>query len=370
MGVTNGTAVLTQINNQGGVLGDVAIGVGNTVINGAGQPSQPWSFDGGNNRSVNAGSIGFGSVITTGDANTIVGFSRSGERGGAAPVSQPATPQVSVATTPARQPIQSSAPAATLAPEQGNAGWGRVGAVVQGAGQAFSYMAKGTLENAGKAAGAFAKGYQQTFGQQGSMGETPVAASPSRTQTTSANQQQSGFSQRQAAQPVAGQGSVADNFAKVAALSAIGTTMAVGFAAAAPLVLAAAPAVAMAYMAIKAAEALMSFFNKGGQQQGQQSATSQQQQQQPARQQAGQPQQGQAQAQAPAAAAPAPAPVQGAQQATYQQLEIPGLQTPGNASGGTEFTQDVNLGGETASQAPGFNMETVSQALAAARGGR
>lgn len=368
MVVTNGTAVLTQINNQGGVLEGVAIGVGNTVINSAGQPSQPWISDGRNNRSVNSGSIGEYSVITTGDANNIVGFSRSGGRGGAAPVSQPATPQISVTTTPAQQPTQSSAPAATPAPEQGNANGvgGRVGAVVQGASQAFSYMVKGTFENVGKAAGAFAKGYQQTFGQQGSMGETKVPASLSRTQTAATDQQQSGYN-RQTTAPVAGKGSVADKFATGAALSAIGTTMAVGFAAAAPLVLAAAPAVAMAYMAIKAAEALMNFF-KGGKQQGQPAATPQQQQQQqePAgRQQAGQPPQGQDQAQTPAAAAPAPAPVQGAQQAE--------LQTPGNASGGTtgiQFTQDVNLGSVQAPPAPSFDLDVVFKSMQAGMGSR
>jgi hypothetical protein len=253
-------------------------------------------------------------------------------------------------------------------------------------------MAKGTFENAGKVVGAFAKGYQQTFGQQGSMGETKVPASLSRTQTAATNQQQRGYN-RQTTAPV--KGSVADKFATGAALSAIGTTMAVGFAAAAPLVLAAAPAVAMAYMAIKAAEALMNFF-KGGKQQGQPAATPQQQQQQPAgRQQAGQPPQGQAQVQAPAAAAPAPAPAsqqagqQQPQGQTGQQTQAPAaqataqasaqgeqqaeLQTPGNASGGTtgiQFTESINLGGETASQVPGFNMDTVNQALAAARGSR
>ncbi len=379
MGVTNGTAVLTQINNQGGVLEGVAIGVGNTVINGAGQPSQPWIFDGRNNRSVNAGSIGEYSVITTGDANNIVGFSRSGERDGAAPVSQPATPQASVATTPVRQSTQ-SAPAATPAPEQGNANgaWGRVGAVVQGAGQAFSYMAKGTFENVGKAAGAFAKGYQQTFGQQGSMGQTQVPASQARTQPAATDQQQASYSNRQTTAPVAGKGSVADGLAKVAALSAIGTTMAVGFAAAAPLVLAAAPAVAMAYMAIKAAEALMNFF-KGVKQQGQPAATSQQQQQQqqPAGQQAGQPlhgfnwnanqQQGQAQVQAPAAQSTAQASAQGEQQPTDQQLAIPGLESTSNANGastGIQFTQDVDLGSMKA-PAPGFNLDAVMGALSA-----
>jgi hypothetical protein len=111
----------------------------------------------------------------------------------------------------------------------------------------------------------------------------------------------------------------------------------------------------MAYMAIKTAEALMSFFNKGDQQQGQPAATSQQQQQQPAeRQQAGQQQpQGQTgqQTQAPAAAAPAPAPVQEGQQAE--------LQTPGNASGGTtgiQFTESVNLDA-------GFNLDAYLQSI-------
>jgi hypothetical protein len=257
-------------------------------------------------------------------------------------------------------------------PEQGNANgaWGRVGAVVQGASQAFSYMAKGTFENAGKAVGAFAKGYQQTFGQQGSMGETKVAASQARTQPAAANQQQASYSNRQTTAPV--KGSFGDKLAKVAALSAIGTTMAVGFAAAAPLVLAAAPAVAMAYMAIKAAEALMNFF-KGGKQQGQPAATPQQQQQEPAgRQQAGQPphgfnpnanqQQGQAQAQTPAAQSTEPAPV--------REQQSPALETTSNAKTGIQFTQDVNLGSVQAPPAPSFDLDVVFQSMQAGMGSR
>lgn len=256
--------------------------------------------------------------------------------------------------------------------ETGQSAWSNVqGAakwVAEGTKSNAKWVAEGTQNNFGKvvafgadtaarAVNAWEARRAQSPVVQGSMGQTQVPASQARTQPAAANQQQASYSNRQTTAPVAGKGSVADGLAKVAALSAIGTTMAVGFAAAAPLVLAAAPAVAMAYMAIKTAEALMSFFNKGDQQQGQPVATSQQQQQQPTRQQ-----QGQAQTQAPAAAAPAPAPVQEGQQAE--------LQTPGNASGGTEFTQDVNLGSVQAPPALGFNMETVSQALAAARGSR
>lgn len=287
--------------------------------------------------------------------------------------------QASLATEQSRAQLERryAQPAATRVPsETGQSAWSNV----QGAAK---WVAEGTQNNFGKvvafgadtaarAVNAWEVRRAQSPVVQGSMGQTPVAASPSRTKTAAANQQQSGFSQRQAAQPVAGQGKFGDKFAKVAAFSAIGTTMAVGFAAAAPLVLAAAPAVAMAYMAIKTVEALMKFF-AGGKQQGQQSATSQQQQQQPARQQAGQQQpQGQTgqQAQAPAAQATAPAPVQGAQQATYQQLEIPGLQTPGNASGGTEFTQDVNLGSVQAPPAPSFDLDVVFKSMQAGMGSR
>lgn len=69
---------------------------------------------------------------------------------------------------------------------------------------------------------------------------------------------------------------------------------------------------------------------------------------------------------------PAPA-SQGEQQPAYQQLAIPGLVTTGNPNGGVtgiQFTQDVNLGSVGAPSAPGFNMDTVAQALAAARGSR
>ena len=356
----------STIDNRFGYINQSAVGVG--MISGYPQSVSGVNSEGfvGFNGWVAQEIDGNGSFSFNNRGGTIEGqnIGRANEvtvNGQSVPSQSPQTaPQASVTTTPAQQPTQSPAPAATPAPEQGNANGvgGRVGAVVQGAGQAFSYMAKGTFENAGKAVGAFAKGYQQTFGQQGSMGETKVPASLSRTQTAATNQQQSGYN-RQTTAPV--KGSVADKFATGAALSAIGTTMAVGFAAAAPLVLAAAPAVAMAYMAIKAAEALMNFF-KGGKQQGQPQATSGQQQQ-PARQQAGQQQpQGQTGQQTQAPAAQATAPVQEGQQAE--------LQTASNASGGTEFTQDVNVGGVQAPSALGFNMDTVSQALAAARGSR
>jgi hypothetical protein len=219
-----------------------------------------------------------------------------------------------------------------------NAKW-----VVEGTQNNFGKVVAFGADTAARAVNAWEVRRAQSPVVQGSMGETKVPASLSRTQPAATNQQQASYSNRQTTAPVAGQGKFGDKFAKVAALSAIGTTMAVGFAAAAPLVLAAAPAVAMAYMAIKTVEALMKFFNKGGQQQGQPRATSGQQQQQPTRQQ-----QGQAQTQAPAAQATAPAPVQGAQQAE--------LQTPGNASGGTEFTQDVNLD-------TGFNLDAYLQSI-------
>ena len=215
-------------------------------------------------------------------------------------------------------------------------------------------------ERVGNMVGSFEAGRRKAKMNQGSMGQTAVAAYQARPQPAAANQQQSGFSQRQTNAPVAGKGSIADGLAKVAALSAIGTTMVVGAAAAAPLVLAAAPAVAMAYMAIKAAEALMNFF-KGGKQQGQPRATSGQQQQQP----------GQAQAQAPAAQATAQASAQGEQQPTDQQLAIPGLESTSNANGastGIQFTQDVDLGSMKA-PAPGFNLDAVMGALSA-RGDR
>ena len=436
MVVNNGNFV----SNEGGVLNNVAIGIGNTV-DGNRQPSEPWSFD-GSNRSVNAGSIAPGAVITTGDGNNIVGFSRSGERGVDAPTFSPAP---------------SPAPST---PVQGNAGW--VGAVAQGAGQAFSYMAKGTLENAGKAAGAFAQGFQQSFGQQGSMGATQTQAYQGRTQPAAANPQQGGFSQRQTTASVNQPETLSQRFGNVfknAAGYGLVAVAASGGVLLAPVAVAAVAVIA-AYKAIQALEAVMNLFkgaNKGqqttqqqqqqqaGQPQGQQQAPSGQQQQQqqagnrasgihtfmgdvylasleesirainkrssqrikeeeeaakraaqdgqqaPAQgqqptpasqgQQQGQEQTGQqarppvAQAQPPVAqaTAQAPAPVQGEQQPTDQQLAIPGLETAGNANGGTngiQFTQDVNLGSVQASSAPSFDLDVVFQSMQAGMGSR
>lgn len=372
------------VSNEGGVLNNVAIGIGNTV-DGNRQPSEPWSFD-GSNRSVNAGSIAPGAVITTGDGNNIVGFSRSGERGVDAPTFSPAP---------------SPAPST---PVKGNAGW--VGAVAQSAGQAFSYMAKGTLENAGKAAGAFAKGYQQSFGQQGSMGATQTPAYQGRTQSAAANQQQGGFSQRQTTAPVNQPETLSQRFGNVfknAAGYGLVAVAASGGVLLAPVAVAAVAVIA-AYKAIQALEAVMNFFK--GANKGQQTTQQQQQQQAgnrasrihtfmgdvnldspnptyayPQPRQAGQQQQ-QTQGQngqqtqppvAQATTAQAPAQEQQSPPASQGQQPSPGLETAGNANSGTngiQFTESVNLGSMQASSAPSFNMETVTQALAAARGSR
>ncbi len=353
--------VVSQINNNGGVLHNVAIGIGNVVVSGARQPSESWSFD-GTNRSVNAETMAYGS-ITTGAANNIVGFSRSGETGANALTLSPTPSGISPSPT-------SPAPST---PVQGNAGW--VAAVAQGAGKAFSYMAKGTLENAGKAAGAFAQGFQQSFGQQGSMGQTPVAAYPVRPQPAAANQQQGGFSQRQTTASVNQPETLSQRFGNVFKNTAgygLVAVAASGGALLAPVAVAAVAVIA-AYKAIQALEAVMNFFkgaNKG------QQTTQQQQQQQQARQQQQQTQ-GQTgqQAQPPVAqstTAPTPAQEQQSPAASQGQQPSPGLETSGNANGastGIQFTQDVNLGGVDAPSAPNFNLDAVMGALSA-RGSR
>jgi hypothetical protein len=323
------------VSNEGGVLNNVAIGIGNTV-DGNRQPSEPWSFD-GSNRSVNAGSIAPGAVITTGDGNNIVGFSRSGERGVDAPTFSPAP---------------SPAPST---PVKGNAGW--VGAVAQGAGQAFSYMAKGTLENAGKAAGAFAQGFQQSFGQQGSMGQTPVAAYPVRPQPAAANQQQGGYSQRQTTASVNQPETLSQRFGNVFKNTAgygLVAVAASGGALLAPVAVAAVAVIA-AYKAIQALEAVMNFFKRDKTQ--------------------GQGQTGQQAPQPVAQPTTAPTPAQGQQSpaASQGQQPSPGLETSGNANGastGIQFTQDVNLGSVQAPSAPSFDLDVVFQSMQAGMGSR
>jgi hypothetical protein len=126
------------------------------------------------------------------------------------------------------------------------------------------------------------------------MGETPVAASPSRTQTAAANQQQSGYN-RQTTAPVTQPETLSQRFANVfknAAGYGLVAVAASGGVLLAPVAVAAVAVIA-AYKAIQALEAVMKLFKRDNKPQGQQQAPSgQQQQQQPARQQTGQQQHG------------------------------------------------------------------------------
>lgn len=252
-------------NNRGSSYVDIRGGVMRGVSIGSNVPT-------GSNRSVNAGSIAPGAVITTGDGNTIVPSPR-------------------------------------------------------------------------------AQGFQK-----GSMGQTPVAAYPVRPQPAAANQQQGGYSQRQTTAPVNQPETLSQRFGNVFKNTAgygLVAVAASGGALLAPVAVAAVAVIA-AYKAIQALEAVMNLFKRDKPQ--------------------GQGQTGQ-QAQTPVAQATTARALHQEHQsspASQVQQPSPALETAGNANGGTtgiQFTQDVSLGGVDAPSA-GFNMDTVAQALAAARGGR